>query len=114
MSFFNARLLAFTALSLLSAYFIYRLELRKHLPVVLASFSGIQLPLFSPSSDHSYTQSPNVQIEGISRRIVAVGDIHGDFENAFKVLHMAGVVDDHGDWTGNVDLFVQTGDIIDR
>jgi len=49
-----------------------------------------------------------------TRRIVAVGDLHGDMPNAQKVLEMAGVVDTHGHWTGGVDVFVQTGDIIDR
>ena len=49
-----------------------------------------------------------------SRRIVAVGDLHGDIGNAYKVLKMAGVVTDEGKWSGNVDFFVQTGDIIDR
>ncbi|RPD60099.1 Metallo-dependent phosphatase [Lentinus tigrinus ALCF2SS1-7] len=48
------------------------------------------------------------------RRIVAVGDLHGDMPNALEVLQMAGVVDDNGDWSGEVDFFVQTGDIIDR
>ncbi|KAG6331206.1 hypothetical protein ID866_7878, partial [Astraeus odoratus] len=48
------------------------------------------------------------------RRIVAVGDLHGDLPNAHKVLQMAGVVDEDGFWTGDVDVFVQTGDIIDR
>ncbi|TFK49965.1 Metallo-dependent phosphatase [Heliocybe sulcata] len=48
------------------------------------------------------------------RRIIAVGDLHGDIENAKKVLQMAKVVDKNGDWSGDVDYFVQTGDIIDR
>ncbi|KAL4064393.1 Metallo-dependent phosphatase-like protein [Scleroderma yunnanense] len=48
------------------------------------------------------------------RRIIAVGDIHGDLENAHRVLQMAEVVDEAGYWTGKVDVFVQTGDIIDR
>lgn len=47
-------------------------------------------------------------------RIVAVGDLHGDLGNAQKVLEMAGVVDSTGAWSGDVDVFVQTGDIIDR
>ncbi|THH28332.1 hypothetical protein EUX98_g5863 [Antrodiella citrinella] len=34
--------------------------------------------------------------------------------NAQAVLEMAGVVDAEGNWTGGVDFFVQTGDIIDR
>lgn len=49
-----------------------------------------------------------------SRKIVAVGDLHGDMPNAQAVLQMAGVVDADGNWTGDVDFFVQTGDIIDR
>ena len=49
-----------------------------------------------------------------TRKIVAVGDLHGDMPNALEVLQMAGVVDDNGDWSGEVDFFVQTGDIIDR
>ena len=49
-----------------------------------------------------------------STRIVAVGDLHGDIGNALKVLEMAGVVDSDGVWSGEVDIFVQTGDIIDR
>ncbi|KZT73029.1 Metallo-dependent phosphatase [Daedalea quercina L-15889] len=49
-----------------------------------------------------------------TRRIVAVGDLHGDMPNAQTVLQMAGVVDANGDWSGEVDFFVQTGDIIDR
>ncbi|CAL1716644.1 unnamed protein product [Somion occarium] len=49
-----------------------------------------------------------------TRKIVAVGDLHGDMPNARSVLQMAGVVDRQGNWTGDVDIFVQTGDIIDR
>lgn len=48
------------------------------------------------------------------RRVVAVGDLHGDYPNALKVLQMSHVVDSQGNWTGDVDFFVQTGDIIDR
>ncbi|KAI0671752.1 Metallo-dependent phosphatase [Trametes maxima] len=48
------------------------------------------------------------------RTIVAVGDLHGDLPNAHKVLQMAGIVDEDGNWSGGVDFFVQTGDIIDR
>lgn len=52
--------------------------------------------------------------EVLRTRLVAVGDLHGDIGNARQVLHMAGVVDAAGKWTGDVDVFVQTGDIIDR
>jgi hypothetical protein len=46
------------------------------------------------------------------RRIVGIGDLHGDLPNALKVLKMTGVLDEEGHWSGNVDFLVQTGDII--
>ncbi|KAH9481721.1 hypothetical protein JR316_0006248 [Psilocybe cubensis] len=49
-----------------------------------------------------------------TRHIVAVGDLHGDIANARRVLRFADVIDEHNNWSGNVDFFVQTGDIIDR
>lgn len=45
--------------------------------------------------------------------IVAVGDLHGDYINTLKVRQMSGVVDSEGRWMGDIDIFVQTGDIID-
>ena len=48
------------------------------------------------------------------RKIVAIGDLHGDLENARKAMRMAGVIDASDNWTGAVDFFVQTGDILDR
>ena len=52
--------------------------------------------------------------DGFTRTIVAVGDLHGDLPNAREVLQMSGVVNEDGNWSGEVDYFVQTGDIIDR
>lgn len=49
-----------------------------------------------------------------SRRIVAIGDLHGDLSNALKVLEMSGVISKRHRWTGAVDYLVQTGDIVDR
>ncbi|KAK2462497.1 hypothetical protein APHAL10511_005467 [Amanita phalloides] len=46
------------------------------------------------------------------QRIIAVGDFHGDFRNARKVLELSGVVDSEGNWSGSVHVFVQLGDVI--
>jgi hypothetical protein len=93
---------------LLILYAIYHLQL--HLSFALPSFANLtqgaissQQPLLSTDDDHTFT-----------RHIVAVGDLHGDLLNAERVLRFAGVVDDFGDWSGEVDFLVQTGDIIDR
>lgn len=47
-------------------------------------------------------------------RVVAVGDVHGDYEQLVAVLKSAGVIDDAGNWTGGKTHLVQTGDILDR
>jgi hypothetical protein len=48
------------------------------------------------------------------RRIVAVGDLHGDLNNAVATLAMMGVVDGSGRWAGGDTVLVQTGDTVDR
>ena len=47
-------------------------------------------------------------------RVIAVGDLHGDLDNALQVLQMAEVVDDNGDWVAGDTVLVQTGDTTDR
>lgn len=47
-------------------------------------------------------------------RVVAVGDLHGDLGGALRTLHLAGVVNDSGHWSGGQDTLVQTGDTTDR
>jgi hypothetical protein len=47
-------------------------------------------------------------------RIVAVGDVHGDFEQFVKALQAAGVVDEKNDWAAGKTHLVQTGDVLDR
>ena len=46
--------------------------------------------------------------------IIAVGDIHGDYDNFVKILKSAGIVDDALKWSAGKTHFVQTGDIMDR
>lgn len=48
------------------------------------------------------------------RRIVAIGDLHADLDNALSVMRLAGLVDASGAWAGGDTVFVQTGDITDR
>jgi hypothetical protein len=47
-------------------------------------------------------------------RIIAVGDIHGDYGNYIKVLRQAGVIDRRGRWAAGETHLVQLGDIPDR
>jgi len=47
-------------------------------------------------------------------KIVAVGDLHGDYDNFVLILKSTGLVDDALHWTGGRTHLVQTGDILDR
>jgi len=49
-----------------------------------------------------------------STRIVAVGDLHGDYGAYAAIMADAGLVDRRGHWAGGRTIFVQTGDIPDR
>lgn len=47
-------------------------------------------------------------------RLVAIGDVHGDFEATRAVLRLAGAIDDQDRWIGKDLVVVQTGDQLDR
>lgn len=47
-------------------------------------------------------------------RLVAIGDVHGDYEALITVLKKAGVLNDDLKWSGAETWLVQTGDLLDR
>ncbi len=47
-------------------------------------------------------------------RIVAVGDVHGDFPDFVVILQKVGLIDANHQWSGSSAILVQTGDIPDR
>lgn len=47
-------------------------------------------------------------------RIVAIGDLHGDFVAWRAIAQAAGLIDGAGRWTGGPTILVQTGDVPDR
>jgi hypothetical protein len=49
-----------------------------------------------------------------THRIVAVGDLHGDFSAWRDIARAARLVDDKGRWIGADAILVQTGDAVDR
>ena len=47
-------------------------------------------------------------------RVVAIGDVHGDYDNYMAVLKEAGVINRRGKWVAGDTHLVQVGDIPDR
>jgi len=71
------------------------------------------LLLFSNLVYADARQIDDYQWEGVER-VVAIGDLHGDFENYLATLRAAGLINKKGKWAGGKTHLVQTGDIPDR
>ncbi|HEY4932052.1 MAG TPA: metallophosphoesterase [Terriglobales bacterium] len=52
--------------------------------------------------------------ENAPERLVAVGDVHGNFDDFCLILKRTGIVDEQNHWIGGSATLVQTGDLLDR
>jgi hypothetical protein len=58
--------------------------------------------------------TPGVLAAAQPKRIVAVGDLHGDYAAWLTIARAAGLIDANGRWAGGRTTLVQLGDIVDR
>jgi hypothetical protein len=58
--------------------------------------------------------APTVTRLPVPARLVALGDLHGDFEATRAALRLVGAIDDADRWIGKDLVVVQTGDQLDR
>ena len=49
-----------------------------------------------------------------TKYVVAIGDVHGDFDDFVTILQRAGLIDAQHHWTGEQTTLVQVGDLLDR
>lgn len=47
-------------------------------------------------------------------RVIAVADVHGDYDDFVAILRRAGIIDADNHWSGGNTTLVQTGDLLDR
>lgn len=47
-------------------------------------------------------------------RVIAIGDLHGDYNATLRVFKLAKLIDAHNQWVAKNTLVVQTGDQLDR
>jgi hypothetical protein len=69
--------------------------------------------LFVVVSSQLYPAQKQCVWEGVEK-IVAVADIHGDYDKFELILKETGLIDDALKWSGGKTHLVQTGDILDR
>jgi hypothetical protein len=76
------------------------------------AFVGLLLAVLAPpalaASDRERTQWDHVA------RVVAIGDLHGDYGKFHDQLRQAGLIDAKDNWSGGATHLVQLGDVPDR
>ncbi len=82
---------------------------RRHLLTALAFMSAILLPAVMLSA----ASEPQCEWRDVAR-VVAIGDLHGDWDNFVLILKGTGLVDDRLHWKAGNTHLVQLGDIMDR
>jgi Calcineurin-like phosphoesterase len=51
---------------------------------------------------------------GAAQVVIAIGDVHGDFDDFCLILKRVGLIDEKLHWAGGHAILVQTGDLLDR
>ena len=62
----------------------------------------------------SLVSAPAFSAAPAAQRIVAVGDLHGDYDAWRTIAKAAGIEDARGHWAGGKTILVQMGDVTDR
>ncbi|XP_062090108.1 shewanella-like protein phosphatase 2 [Humulus lupulus] len=95
-------------------------SLCKQIPAMLSSFvdtfvdfSVSGLFLLPDPNPHSHSTPLQTRYPAADR-LIAVGDVHGDFEKTRQSLRLAGLVDESDKWIGGSTMVVQIGDVLDR
>lgn len=78
----------------------------------IARFCAIALPLFATAACATASATDNAT--DLGPRIIAIGDLHGDYDAYRALIEEADLVNARGRWIGGDTIFVQTGDIPDR
>ena len=76
----------------------------------LGVFLLAPLGIASPALEQ---EQPPWEWNGVPR-VVAIGDVHGAFDNMVAVLKTAGLLDEKLKWKGGNSHLVQNGDVVDR
>ncbi|MFN8578994.1 MAG: metallophosphoesterase [Candidatus Sericytochromatia bacterium] len=82
----------------------------------LSIFSFFLMSCSSQSKDIEIlnNQESQININKSTKKIIAIGDIHGDLEAARTALKLGGLIDNSDNWIAKDVILVQTGDQIDR
>jgi hypothetical protein len=83
-------------------------------PAAAASIPPATAPVAAPAEPVPAGPMENQSVWTNVDRIVAVGDVHGDYKQFTAVLRSANLLDGQDNWTGGKTHLVQTGDVVDE
>lgn len=89
---------------------------RTIVPLLALSSAYLYLRPSAPSSEESTTFLDGDKVLS-QRRIVALGDLHGDYQRTLEALKLADLIDENNHWNASAECsttLVQTGDVTDR
>ena len=96
------------------------MPLRVALPLALILALGCESPPAGPLPDKAAgaAQKPTVSAPSLThpqpKRLIAIGDVHGDIEATRRALRLGGAIDEGDKWSGGDLVVVQVGDQLDR
>ena len=86
-------------------------------PEVAGGYTALALPTLTSQVAAIPSGKTAAAVPGVWTgvdRVVAVGDLHGDYRQFATLLRSAGVIDDAANWSGGRTHLVQTGDVVDE
>jgi hypothetical protein len=82
--------------------------------LLVAAVAAVAAPLAAPLLPSSPSQAFDPCDVNDAERLVAVGDVHGAYDQFVAILRAAEITDADGHWAGGHTHFVQLGDVVDR
>ena len=83
--------------------------------LIFAALLALALTGVRPAAQQRAPQASDFPCDvQTTERIVAVGDVHGAFDQFVAILRAASIIDNRNRWSGKKAVLVQTGDVLDR
>jgi len=80
-------------------------------PIRISPRACISIVLLLMSLRSAWAGPPPIESR---ETVIAIGDVHGDFDDFVAILQRTGLIDKQNHWTGGKTTFVQVGDLLDR
>src|SRR6202008_2293961 len=77
-------------------------------------FARVYLRLFLLVCAYLFYSIPAGPAAEAPQIVIAVGDVHGDFDDFCLILKRAGLIGEGNHWSGGHATLIQTGDLLDR